>query len=140
MKKASENVSLRRAIARGIELSTAIAAMAKELDGIKETLRSMTDLGKIVTDNGTIEFSVPEGKARVTPVEPSPCVQKGADVGLAKIVLTEGEYAMLFQEIVKPTPTCQFVPAWKMIGATKRRALSRIVCFSENTSRVTFAK
>lgn len=137
MSKTKEN--FQELVDLGAKLSAEAARISKELDLVKEKLRVSVREGTTVTENGSVEFYGTDGNvARVTLVSDAPAVKKGADVNVARVVLSDGEFSMMFKEVVSTTSTDLFKAALEQLTPAKRKVIAKLVEFREQAPRVSF--
>ena len=132
-----------RKVDRGTELRRLIEENTKELEGIKAYLREQAATGAFPsTDTGTVEIRSPESEncAQVIPCKDTPVLIKGVDTSALKALLTQGQFDLMFQEVIAMQPVADFEKAFGAAAKKVQNVVKKYVTWRPNAAQVKFSK
>lgn len=128
---------------RGVELHRSLEAQKKELDEIKAFLREAAATGAFpATGTGTVEIRSPETEncAQVIPCKDTPVLIAGKDIAPLKASLTEGQFKLMFREVIEMQPVSDFETAFGAAAKGVQNLVRKFVAWRPNSSQVRFSK
>ncbi len=132
-----------RKVDRGTELRRLIEESTKELDEIKAYLREAATTGAFpATETGTVEIRSPESEncAQVIPCKDTPVIIKGVDLAPLKANLTQGQFDLMFREVIEMQPVADFEKAFGAAAKKVQGLVRKFVTWRGNASQVKFSK
>lgn len=132
-----------RKVDRGVELNRLIKEQEKELEAIKAYLREQAATGAFpATETGTVEIRSEETQncVQVIPCKDTPGLIKGVDMTSLKSQLTQGQFDLMFREVIVMQPAAAFETAFGAAAKKVQNIVKRYVAWSPNTSQVKFSK
>ncbi len=127
----------------GTSLRREIEEKSKRLDQIKAELRELAKTGAFPkTETGTTEIRSPESEncAQVIPCKDTPVLIKGVDTSKLKADLTQGQFDLMFREVVQMQPVDKFEEAFGAAAKKVQNVVKKFVAWRSNESQVKFSK
>lgn len=128
----------------GTSLRREIDEKEKRLEAIKAELREFAKTPTVfsVTETGTVEIRDPESEncAQVIPLKDTPAVIKGVDLKALKANLTQGQFDLMFREVIQMQGAKDFEVAFNAAPKKVQTVVKKYVTWVPNTSQVKFSK
>lgn len=128
----------------GTSLRREIDEKAKRLEQIKAELREFAKVPTAfsVTETGTVEIRDPESEncAQVIPQKDTPVLLKGVDTSALKALLTQGDFNLMFREVVQLQAVEDFEKAFNVAAKKVQNVVKKYVTWRPNAPQVKFSK
>lgn len=132
-------------VEEGTALNREIKEKAKRLDEIKAELREFaakSPTAFTVTNTGTVEIRDPKSEncAQVCPQKDTPIVIDGVDMSALKALLTQGDFSLMFREVIQMQPVKEFEAAYGAATKKVQKIVQKYVSWRPNAPQVKFSK